>query len=367
MGSSSEEAEMEEPGSIAPGDHYHPISSRNTLTVSNDSPSAQDSPGGNYGAWSATSSAPSDETYGAIPKAAREVGIVYAPVNFGSTAASTGNDTPEARYSSTRPVAAAGGNDKWTVSPDDLMWGKELGRGAYGIVYDGLWRRQRVAVKVMTEMTQESLHDFQAEAEVMAGLRPHVNVVQLLGICHDPYSLVMEFVEFGSLDIWRQQNMDVDAGTLAEIGKGIAQGVMHLHLEKIIHRDLAARNVLLSRELVPKVSDFGQARQDTTSNTTKSDTGPLKWMSPEAIMDQKYSVKTDAWAFGVTMCELFSGDEPYPGLRAMTVATQVAAGKMTHEIPPNAPSHVRTAIEQCFLFDEDDRPDFKQILSLLDG
>jgi Protein tyrosine and serine/threonine kinase len=88
-------------------------------------------------------------------------------------------------------------------------------------------------------MTPESIEEFQAEAELMRQLRPHANVVQLMGVCHEPLSLLTEFMESGSLDVWLKKNPNVDVGELYPICTGIARGMMHLHLEGIIHRDVS--------------------------------------------------------------------------------------------------------------------------------
>jgi Protein tyrosine and serine/threonine kinase len=88
-------------------------------------------------------------------------------------------------------------------------------------------------------------------------------------------------------------------------------------------------------------------------------------MAPEAITELTYSVKTDAWAFGVTLAEIYTRDEPFVGMSGLAVATQVAAGKLTHVVPPTAPAEVRAVMERCFMFEADDRGDFDEILSLL--
>jgi serine/threonine protein kinase len=73
----------------------------------------------------------------------------------------------------------------------------------------------------------------------------------------------------------------------------------HLTSEGVIHRDLAARNILLDSKLRAKISDFGLSRLGNESKVvySKSDIGPLKWMSPEAVQKKKYSEKSDGKQF----------------------------------------------------------------------
>jgi serine/threonine protein kinase len=255
--------------------------------------------------------------------------------------------------------------DRWALDHTELMWGPELGRGAYGIVYDGKWRTSRVAIKVMTQMTEEALESFEKEAALMRHLRPHKNVVQLMGITSEPLALVTEFADNGSLDVWLSKNAP-DTPAKVELVKGIASGMYHLHAEKIIHRDLAARNVLLSSDLTPKVSDFGQSRIDSgNENTTKSDTGPLKWMAPESILEKSYSVKSDVWSFGITVIEIFTRALPYPSINGLAVATGVAAGTLSPPIPDDVPEPLRSVMSQCFEHRAANRPDFAAITRAL--
>ncbi len=85
----------------------------------------------------------------------------------------------------------------------------------------------------------------------------------------------------GSLYELLHSSKDLKQANAFEIVKGIATGLLHLHLEGIIHRDLAARNILLNDKLQPKICDFGFARLSQTNtggNKTQSDVGPLKIM-----------------------------------------------------------------------------------------
>ena len=71
---------------------------------------------------------------------------------------------------------------------------------------------------------------------------------------------------------------------------------------------LACRNILLDENLRPKISDFGLSRfvEDETGGTTKTEVGPLMWMSPEQLSKKVYSEKSDVWSFGVTCWEIIN-------------------------------------------------------------
>ena len=78
--------------------------------------------------------------------------------------------------------------------------------------------------------------------------------------------------------------------------------------KNFVHRDLAARNVLISTTKQCKVTDFGLARDLYNYDEYQSEGGrlPIKWMSPEAIFELKFTTESDVWSFGVLMYELFS-------------------------------------------------------------
>jgi len=148
------------------------------------------------------------------------------------------------------------------------------------------------------------------------------------------------------------------------IAKGIAAGMLHLHREGIVHRDLATRNILLGSGNQVKISDFGLSRNTGDANSsdqTKSDTGPLKWMAPEAIRNREYSRSSDSWAFGVTLYELVARSEPYVGLDPVQAALQVTHSGLRLEIPKYTPFILAEIMRGCFEYDPARRPDFQYI------
>lgn len=255
-----------------------------------------------------------------------------------------------------------------TILNSDLIRGSIIGKGAFGMVMKGTWRGTEVAIKEIAPdaLNEKEVGHFLEEAEVMRNMQRHPNVVLFLGICLDPFSIVTEFLENGDLKTFLK-NHQISVETQISIIRDISAGMFHLSMQGIVHRDLAARNVLLSKDMVAKVSDFGLARLSDSSSVvySKSDVGPLKWMAPEAIRKKKFSEKTDVWAFGVTCTEILSrGEDPYPGMDAVQVATAVVTEKLTPTFP-DVHSRLSDILYYCFVFEPEGRPTFGQLHSTL--
>ena len=102
----------------------------------------------------------------------------------------------------------------------------------------------------------------------------------------------------------------------------IAGGMAFLSSNHVVHRDLAARNVLISSDFTMKISDFGLSK-DQNYYTSQGGKLPWKWMALESIVDHRFSVYSDVWAFGITMWEIFTlGTIPYPTKSPEDVSSQ---------------------------------------------
>jgi len=256
---------------------------------------------------------------------------------------------------------------QWYVDFKEIVLGEEIGRGAFGVVYKGEWRGSVVAIKkmLMDNLLNKDPANFKAEASLMKSLRPHSNVVMLLGLCESPLCLITEFCSNGSLSTLLLSKADLNSATKYQITLGVTAGMLHLHSENVVHRDLAARNVLLTPDNVPKITDFGLARINIKDeNITKSTIGPLKWMAPESIKSQKYSFKSDVWSYGITVIEIYSRKMPYPELDGVNVAIQVVGGTMQHPVPGDAPADIAAIIKKCTQFKPENRPTFKEISTM---
>ena len=100
--------------------------------------------------------------------------------------------------------------------------------------------------------------------------------------------------------------------------------------EGVVHRDLASRNLLLDDAFHVRISDFGFSRvkrECASRGYTRSDMGPIKWTSPEAMRKRCYSEASDAFSFGVVLYEMFARSPPWEGNENLDVAFRVCSGE----------------------------------------
>ena len=153
--------------------------------------------------------------------------------------------------------------------------GKEVGRGSFAIVYQGMYKEKKCAIKVFNNGVVQDLK-VQEESQLASIIKHHPNVVLVHGLWYcnagnaligNQPALVMELCSTNLHSYLREKALkgrDVfEMGTKLEILRDIAAGMIFLHSEQIVHGNLSARNVLLKvneSEVVAKVAGFGQSR-----------------------------------------------------------------------------------------------------------
>jgi serine/threonine protein kinase len=226
-----------------------------------------------------------------------------------------------------------------------------------------------VAVKLMKEGTMSEA-DFVREAKVMTRLK-HPNLVQLFGLCieHRPICIVTEYMKHGSLLSFLRKNsttLKQNVLQLLHFCSQVCEGMTYLEQKNYIHRDLAARNCLVGEGSVVKVADFGLTRFVSDSNEYTSSSGtkfPIKWAPPEVLWFTKFSSKSDVWAFGVLMWEVFTcGQMPYGKCSNSQVVDLIREGKRL-ERPRLASKDVFDFMIACWEELPEDRPSFSVLLS----
>ncbi|XP_027725266.1 tyrosine-protein kinase ABL1 isoform X2 [Vombatus ursinus] len=257
--------------------------------------------------------------------------------------------------------------DKWEIERTDITMKHKLGGGQYGEVYEGVWKKYSltVAVKTLKEDTME-VEEFLKEAAVMKEIK-HPNLVQLLGVCtrEPPFYIITEFMTYGNLlDYLRECNrQEVNAVVLLYMATQISSAMEYLEKKNFIHRDLAARNCLVGENHLVKVADFGLSRL-MTGDTYTAHAGakfPIKWTAPESLAYNKFSIKSDVWAFGVLLWEIATyGMSPYPGIDLSQVY-ELLEKNYRMERPEGCPEKVYELMRACWQWSPSDRPSFAEI------
>ncbi|KAJ0969879.1 hypothetical protein J5N97_022756 [Dioscorea zingiberensis] len=192
---------------------------------------------------------------------------------------------------------------------------KELGNGAFGIVYQGFLPPEPkicVAVKKLDKLLPEREKEFMAEVRSI-GQTHHKNLVRLLGYCNEGADrlLVYEFMSNGSLTAFLFQEPRPGWYKRVEIVLGIVRGLLYLHEEcktPIIHCDIKPQNILLDDEFTARISDFGLAKllgpDQTRTNTGIR--GTKGYVAPEWFRNLPITAKVDVYSFGVMLLEIIS-------------------------------------------------------------
>ncbi|MBU1670321.1 MAG: serine/threonine protein kinase [Actinobacteria bacterium] len=198
---------------------------------------------------------------------------------------------------------------------------KELGRGAFGVVYlarDRVLGRP-VALKVLTvpegisEAEREHLlNRFAREARAAAGLtHPNIVIIHDVSRSRDRHFISMEYLEGQPLSAAIEEGTSVPRAFA--IADQVLAGLEYAHSRDVIHRDIKPDNIfLLSGDRV-KLVDFGLARVQSSSTLTKTGTvvGSPGYISPEIIAGKRADTRADIFSFGVVLYEMLTGERPF--------------------------------------------------------
>ena len=201
---------------------------------------------------------------------------------------------------------------------------REVGRGGMGAVYlaeraDGAYE-QRVAIKLIKRGmdTDLILERFRAERQILASL-DHPNIARLIdaGTSEDgrPY-FVMEYIEGEPIDEYADARR-LTVGERLRLFLQVCGAVAYAHTRRVIHRDIKPVNILVTREGVPKLLDFGIAKalEPGAGEPTSSVTGlrllTPEYASPEQVDGRHATTVSDVYSLGVVLYELLTGRSPY--------------------------------------------------------
>ena len=222
----------------------------------------------------------------------------------------------------------------------------KIGTGGMAIVYRGLDEVLGRTVAIKTMLPQYAADPsfaarFKQEAQAAAALQsPYIVAVYDWGKDGDTYYIAMEFLRGTDLKSGIRKHGALDGKKVAQIGSQIAQALSVAHRHDIIHRDIKPQNIMVQPDGNIKVMDFGIARAKNSHLTQDNSVlGTAHYVSPEQTQGKDLGPTTDIYSLGIVMYEAATGEVPFKGDDAISVAL-----KQVNE-QPVPPSQVNPAVD----------------------
>lgn len=263
---------------------------------------------------------------------------------------------------------------------------QEIGKGAYGTVYKGLYNKEIVAIKKLIiagkseEEAKDIYNEFRKEVWIMSGLQ-HPCIVNLKGFSLQPsMAMVMEIVNHGDLhQFLANKDLPLDWGLRLRIAWDIAKGLAFLHSTNppLLHRDVKSPNILLANieatsNVVAKIADFGLTGHIFTEKFAaqkardREVVNPV-WLAPEIMREQPYATAADVYPYGIILWELYTRKHPFDEFNYEFMSDMEKAIKdgTRPTIPEDCPDDYAEFIKICWDGDPQKRPSFKVIVEQL--
>ncbi|OQR93375.1 protein kinase [Achlya hypogyna] len=264
------------------------------------------------------------------------------------------------------------------LDASSLVRGRLLGTGAHAQVYHGMYNATPVAIKSLVTKRKHDIDMIIDEIELLAALdSPYI--VQLVGASWAgriaDLEIVLEYMDMGDLHAYLHTH---DVGTYPwsqkrDVVANVAMGLAYLHERSIIHRDVKARNVLLDSTKGTKLTDFGVSKIDVQATMTIG-VGTYRWMAPEVLQENRYTIAADVYSFGVLMSEVDTHQIPYLDmiqpetgnpLMDTAILARVVQGTLRPTFSEMCPTDLAELAHRCLAFNPADRPTAVDIVTSL--
>ncbi|XP_077229304.1 serine/threonine/tyrosine-protein kinase HT1-like [Tasmannia lanceolata] len=274
-------------------------------------------------------------------------------------------------------VSAVETSEEWMVDLSKLFLGLKFASGAHSRLYHGIYKDRPVAVKMIRvpdddengAMAARLEKQFTGEVTLLSHLHNR-NVIKLVAACRKPpvFCIITEYLSGGSLRAFlhKLERKSLPLEKLIKISLDIARGIEYVHSQGVIHRDLKPENILFDEGFCLKVADFGIACEEAYCDSLAEDPGTFRWMAPEMIKHKPYGRKVDVYSFGLVLWEMVTGTIPYEEMTPIQAAFAVVNKNLRPVIPADCPAALRALIEQCWALHPEKRPEFWQIVKVLE-
>lgn len=240
---------------------------------------------------------------------------------------------------------------------------QEIGRGGMGVVYlaNDMELGRRVALKVIPTRADQAPENFarlMSEARALARIN-HPNIPQVYGAGQtENYSFISrEFVEGENLLDVLDHRGTLGIKTSIRIIRDVAYALASVHARRILHRDIKTENLILDQRGRVQIVDFGIAKDlKSKIRMTRNDcyVGTLEYCSPEQLLGEELSPRTDIYSLGVVLYELLTGSLPYTGSTSAQIYSRMMKyrHRRLRDIRPLVPRSVERFANRLLQLDE---------------
>nr|GMC88217.1 serine/threonine-protein kinase HT1-like [Ipomoea batatas] len=267
--------------------------------------------------------------------------------------------------------------DDCMIDLSELFLGLRFAHGAHSQLYHGKYKDEPVAVKIIRVPDDDENgnlgfrleNQFNREVTLLSRLH-HQNVIKFVGACRKQpvFCIITEYLSEGCLRAFlhKLDHKSLPLQKLVVMALDIARGMEYIHSQGVIHRDLKPENILINEDFHLKIADFGIACEEAYCDPLADDPGTYRWMAPEMIKRKPYGRKVDVYGFGLILWELVTGSIPYEDMTPVQAAFAVVNKNMRPTVPVDCPPAMKALIEQCWSLHPEKRPEFPQIVKLLE-
>ena len=240
---------------------------------------------------------------------------------------------------------------------------KVIGIGGMAVVFEAMdmLMRRNVAVKMLKDDINndaQSVKRFINESKAVAMLS-HPNIVNIydVSVKDDRKYIVMELVDGITLKNYILKKGLLSFHEVISITEQILMALEHAHSKGIVHRDIKPQNIMILKNGVVKVADFGIAKLPNAETVTMTDKaiGTVFYISPEQASGKKIDRRSDIYSLGVTMYEMATGKLPFVADSPVSVA--IMQVKNTPRPPREINSNIPVGLEQIILGAMEKNPD----------
>ena len=255
---------------------------------------------------------------------------------------------------------------------EDYLMTKELGKGSYAVVKLAInkYTREKFAIKIYKKenlLDPKKRNTVKNEINILKQL-DHENIMKLYEVIENPSFtyLVLEYINgISLLEVMKnEKNNFLEEKRAINIFIQVVRGISFCQSKNIFHRDIKLENILLMKDDIVKIIDFGFAIQCPKNTYQKLFCGSVSYMSPEIVNKTKYIAQySDVWSLGVLLYVMLYGNFPFIGDNEDELFEKINQAELEFDDTIIVSDEIKDLLKKIFVIEPTKRPSLDEILN----